>query len=97
MSFGRQIMVKYLQAQTPVLKQPMALTVASNTKFVQVHNYTQNRNELIEIVKSICPSIHGVQWVARAVGLWRLSEWRRRWLRCSSLLRHRAAHAARRM
>ena len=55
MSFARQMMVKYLQAQTPVLKQPTALMVAQNSKFVQVHDYTQNRDELIDIVKKHMP------------------------------------------
>jgi VWFA-related protein len=55
MSFARQMMVKYLQAQPPVLRQPTLLTIAQNTKFVQVHDYTQNRDELIEDVKKHIP------------------------------------------
>jgi VWFA-related protein len=55
MSYARQMMTKYLQSQTQVLKQPTALMIASNAKFVQVHDYTQNRDELIEIVKKHMP------------------------------------------
>ena len=55
MSFARQMMIKYLQAQTPVLKQPTILMIAMNTKFIQVHDYTQNRDELIDVVKKHMP------------------------------------------
>jgi VWFA-related protein len=55
MSFARQMMVKYLQAQTPVLSQPTALMVAQNSKFIQVHDYTQDRDALIAIVKKHMP------------------------------------------
>jgi len=55
MSFSRQMMVKYLEAQPAVLPQPTVLLIATNTKFVQVHDYTQNRDELIDIVKKHMP------------------------------------------
>jgi VWFA-related protein len=55
MSFSRNQMIKYLQSQPPVLKQPTVLLIAMNTKFVQVHDYTQNRDELIETVKKHMP------------------------------------------
>jgi len=55
MSFSRQMMVKYLQAQPAILKEPTVLLIAQNTKFVQVHDYTQNRDELMEIVKKHMP------------------------------------------
>jgi VWFA-related protein len=55
MSFSRQMMVKYLKSQPPVLKQPTVLLIAQNTKFVQVHDYTQNRDELIDIVNKHMP------------------------------------------
>ena len=55
MSFARQMMVKYLQAQPSILKQPTLLTIAQTKKFIQVHDYTQNRDELIEDVKKHMP------------------------------------------
>jgi VWFA-related protein len=55
MSFSRQMMVKYLQSQPAVLKQPTVLMVAMNNSFQQIHDYTQNRDELIEAVKKHMP------------------------------------------
>jgi VWFA-related protein len=55
MSFSRQMMVKYLQSQPPVLKQPTELLVAMNTTFQQMHDYTQDRDALIEVVKKHMP------------------------------------------
>lgn len=55
MSFSRQMMVKYLESQPAVLRQPTVLLIAQNTRFVPVHDYTQNRDELIEIVKKHMP------------------------------------------
>ena len=55
MSFSRQMMVKYLQAQPAVLKEPTVLMVAMNSSFQQIHDYTQNRDELIEAVKKHMP------------------------------------------
>jgi VWFA-related protein len=55
MSFSRLMMVKYLQAQPAVLKEPTVLMVAMNNSFQQMHDYTQNRDELIEVVKKHMP------------------------------------------
>jgi VWFA-related protein len=55
MSFSRQMMVKYLQSQPKVLKQPTVLMVAMNTTFEQMHDYTQDRDALIETVKKHMP------------------------------------------
>ena len=55
MSFSRQMMVKYLQSQPAVLKEPTVLMVAMNNSFQQIHDYTQNRDELIEAVKKHMP------------------------------------------
>ena len=55
MSFSRQMLVKYLQAQPAVLKQPAVLMVAKNTTFQQLHDYTQDRDALIEMVKKHVP------------------------------------------
>jgi len=54
-SFSRQMMVKYLQSQPVVLKQPTVLMVASNTTFQQIHDYTQDRDALIDAVKKHMP------------------------------------------
>jgi VWFA-related protein len=55
MSFSRQMMVKYLLAQPVVLRDPTVLMVATNNSFQQIHDYTQNRDELIEAVKKHMP------------------------------------------
>ncbi len=55
MTYSRNAMVKYLQAQPAVLKQPTVLLLATNTRFVQMHDYTQNRDELIEQIKHQMP------------------------------------------
>jgi len=54
-AFSRQQMVKYLQSQPAVLKQPTVLMVAMNTTFQQLHDYTQDRDALIEAVKKHMP------------------------------------------
>jgi VWFA-related protein len=51
MSFSRQSLLKYLAAQPRVLLQPTALLIATNTRFTQVQDYTQDRDQLIEEVK----------------------------------------------
>lgn len=55
MSFGRYEMVKYLQSQPAVLKEPTVLLIASNTTFQQMHDYTQDRDALIKVVKKHMP------------------------------------------
>jgi VWFA-related protein len=55
MSFSRQMMIKYLEAQPAVLKQPTELMIAMNNTFQQVHDYTQNRDGLIDVVKKRMP------------------------------------------
>lgn len=57
MSYSRDAMVKYLQAQPAVLRQPTVLLLAGNTRFQQLHDYTQNRDELIVQVKHHMPEI----------------------------------------
>ena len=49
------MMVKYLQAQPAVLKEPTVLMVAMNNSFQLIHDYTQNRDELIETLKKHMP------------------------------------------
>jgi VWFA-related protein len=55
MSYSRQMMVKYLQSQPKVLKEPTVLMVAMNTTFQQMHDYTQDRDALIAVVKKHMP------------------------------------------
>jgi VWFA-related protein len=55
MSYARNSMMKYLQSQPPVLREPTVLMVAMNTTFQQVHDYTQDRDALIDVVKKHMP------------------------------------------
>jgi VWFA-related protein len=55
MSYSRQMMIKYLQEQPRVLNQPTVLMIAMNTSFQQVHDYTQDRDALIDVVKHHMP------------------------------------------
>ena len=55
MSFSREMMIKYLQEQPAVLKEPTVLMIAENSKFQRVHDYTQNRDELIAVIKKHMP------------------------------------------
>ena len=52
MSFSSNQLIKYLQSQPEILSQPTSLLVATNTRFTQLHDYTQNRDELIAAVKN---------------------------------------------
>ena len=51
MSYSRQMLVKYLLSQPAALKEPTLMLVATNTSFQQLHDYTQNRDALVQIVK----------------------------------------------
>jgi VWFA-related protein len=51
MSYSRQMLVKYLLSQPAVLKEPTLMLVATNTSFQQLHDYTQDRDALVQIVK----------------------------------------------
>jgi VWFA-related protein len=55
MAYSRNAMVKYLEAQPAVLKQPAVLLIATNTKFAQMHDYTQDRDALIFQIKHHMP------------------------------------------
>jgi VWFA-related protein len=55
MTYVRNAMIKYLAAQPAVLKQPTLLLVATNTRFLQMHDYTQDRDELISEIKHSVP------------------------------------------
>jgi VWFA-related protein len=55
MSYARAMMIKYLQSQPPVLKQPTVVMIAQNNTFQQMHDYTQDRDALIGIIKKHMP------------------------------------------
>src|SRR5664279_5602762 len=55
MSYGRNQLVKYLQTEGAVLAQPTALLYDGNTKFVELHDYTQDRDALLYDVKHHMP------------------------------------------
>jgi VWFA-related protein len=57
MSYSRQMLVKYLGAQPKVLSEATALMLASNSTLQQIHDYTQDRDTLIEIVKKHIPEV----------------------------------------
>lgn len=57
MSFGRAQLAKYLHAQGSVLAQPTALLYAGNTRFVQMRDYTQDRDTLLNDVKKHMPEL----------------------------------------
>lgn len=54
-SYAEQMMEKYLKSQPAVLKQPTVLMVAMNTTFQQLHDYTQNRDELLQTLHNHKP------------------------------------------
>ena len=55
MSFARESLQKYLQAQPAVLTQPTTLLVVSNTKFEVLHDYTLDRQALLTSLKNHFP------------------------------------------
>jgi VWFA-related protein len=55
MSYSRQMMVKYLQTQPKILKEPTVLLAAENSSFKQLHDYTQDRDALIDVIKKHMP------------------------------------------
>lgn len=55
MSYSRNSLVNYLQAQPAVLREPTVLMVAMNRTFQQLHDYTQDRDALIQVVKKHMP------------------------------------------
>jgi VWFA-related protein len=57
MSYARQMLIKYLESQPRVLRDPTVLMVASNSTFQQMHDYTQDRDALIAAVKKHMPEI----------------------------------------
>jgi VWFA-related protein len=55
MAYARSTLIKYLQSQPAVLRQPLLLLAATNMTFQQLHDWTQNRDELIATVKKRMP------------------------------------------
>ena len=68
-AFARNAMVKYLEAQPVVLKQPTVLLLASNTRFHQLHDYTQNRDELVAQIKHHMPEYPTKMMAGRGGGV----------------------------
>lgn len=68
-AFARNAMVKYLEAQPVVLKQPTVLLLASNTRFQQLHDYTQNRDELVAQIKHHMPEYPTKMMAGRGGGV----------------------------
>jgi VWFA-related protein len=56
MAYARGSMEKWLSEQPAKLMQPTALMVASDEKFAVIHDYTQNRDELLAALKKHFPS-----------------------------------------
>jgi len=56
MTYARGSMEKWLGEQPEKLTQPTALMVASDEKFAVIHDYTQNRAELLAVLKKHFPS-----------------------------------------
>jgi VWFA-related protein len=56
MVYARGSMEKWLSQQPAKLTQPTALMVASDEKFAVIHDYTQNRDELLVALKKYFPS-----------------------------------------
>jgi VWFA-related protein len=55
MSFARAALTKYLNAQPATLTQPTALIAATNTKFQLLHDYTLNRQAVLDALKAHFP------------------------------------------
>lgn len=56
MSYSRQMAIKYLRSQPSVLRQPTQLLIMSNLQFQQMHDWTQNRDELIRVIQNHMPA-----------------------------------------
>lgn len=57
MAFGRNQLLQFLQAQGPVLAQPTTVLYATSTRFVQLRDYTQDRDTLINDVRKHLPEL----------------------------------------
>ncbi|SNT41491.1 VWFA-related domain-containing protein [Granulicella rosea] len=55
MAYARNRIQKYLEAQPAVMKQPTTLLAATNTKFVVVKDFTQDRAELLTALHKYFP------------------------------------------
>jgi VWFA-related protein len=58
-AYGRQQLLKYLDNQPEVLKQPTMLLAVTDTKFTMLHDYTQDRSSLLEIAHKHLPQLPG--------------------------------------
>lgn len=55
MSYARYTLQKYLKSQPAKLAQPTSLTVATNTRFLQIHDYTLDRDALLKTLAEHTP------------------------------------------
>jgi VWFA-related protein len=54
-SYAKQMLEKYLRSQPAILPSPAVLMVAESSTFQQLHDYTQNRDDLLAALKSHVP------------------------------------------
>jgi VWFA-related protein len=54
-AYARQQLVAYLKRQPEMLQQPTTLLAVTNTKCIMLHDYTQDRGALLEIVQKHLP------------------------------------------
>ncbi len=52
---SRDSLIAFLKAQPPILHQPTVLLAATNTRFAQLHDYTQDRDTLIAAIDHHLP------------------------------------------
>ncbi len=57
MSYARRQLADYLQTQPEVLNQPTALLAVGDSKFQVLHDYTQNRADLVKVLKAHYPRV----------------------------------------
>jgi VWFA-related protein len=55
MAYSRNRMEKFLNAQGPILKQPTIMLAATNVHFEVIHDFTQDRGELLKALKDHQP------------------------------------------
>ncbi|MDE1163152.1 MAG: VWA domain-containing protein [Acidobacteriaceae bacterium] len=55
MTYARDRMLKYLMRQPEILPRPTQLLAAGDAHFVVLHDYTQNRQELLDALKTHLP------------------------------------------
>jgi VWFA-related protein len=69
MSYARNATIKYLKAQPAVLKQPTVLLLATNTRFLELHDYTQDRDALIDVINHHMPEYPSKMMAGKSGGV----------------------------